>query len=65
MEDEQIIALYWARQETAIAETSGKYGSYCIQFNIIIHTVGIGSNNDDIAFFGERTVFADFKHRFI
>lgn len=29
MEDEAIIALYWARDEQAIAETQQKYGSYC------------------------------------
>lgn len=28
MEDEQIIDLYWNRDETAILETDGKYGSY-------------------------------------
>ena len=27
--DEQIIALYWARQEAAIAETALKYGGLC------------------------------------
>lgn len=31
MDDNQIIALYWARSETAIAETAKKYGSYCHQ----------------------------------
>lgn len=29
MEDNEIIALYFARDETAIAETDRKYGSYC------------------------------------
>lgn len=29
MEDKQIIALYFARNETAIRETDCKYGSYC------------------------------------
>lgn len=29
MEDHQIIELYWARSESAIEETSSKYGSYC------------------------------------
>lgn len=29
MEDGEIIALYWARSESAIAETAGKYGAYC------------------------------------
>lgn len=37
MEDEIIIDLYWKRSETAISETSRKYGSYCktIAFNIL------------------------------
>lgn len=29
MDDLQIIELYWARSETAIAETARKYGAYC------------------------------------
>lgn len=29
MEDEKIIALYWDRDQTAIAETQQKYGRYC------------------------------------
>ncbi len=29
MEDKQILALYFARNESAIAETARKYGSYC------------------------------------
>ena len=29
MEDKQIVELYWARSETAIAETEKKYGHYC------------------------------------
>lgn len=29
MEDEQIINLYWERDEAAIAESSQKYGTYC------------------------------------
>ncbi len=29
MDDEKIIALYWARDEKAIAETSSKYGGLC------------------------------------
>ena len=31
MDDHQIIALYWARSETAISETAKKYGNYCHQ----------------------------------
>lgn len=29
MDDERIIGLYWARSESAIAETERKYGGYC------------------------------------
>lgn len=29
MDDNQIIDLYWARSENAIAETASKYGAYC------------------------------------
>lgn len=37
MEDEEIINLYWNRQEKAISETDKKYGKYCstISFNIL------------------------------
>lgn len=37
MDDEMIIDLYWERSESAIAETSNKYGRYCraIAFNIL------------------------------
>ena len=37
MEDSQIVALYWARNEQALAETAAKYGSYCfsIAYNIL------------------------------
>lgn len=37
MEDSQIIELYWQRSESAIAETSGKYGKLVrkIAFNIV------------------------------
>ncbi len=37
MEDEEIIDLYWNRQERAILETDKKYGKYCntISFNIL------------------------------
>lgn len=37
MEDKQIIELYWARSECAIAETDKKYGKLCrrIAFNIL------------------------------
>ena len=37
MEDQQIVDMYWARSEEAIAETEKKYGRYChtISYNIL------------------------------
>lgn len=37
MEDQQIVALYWAREDGAIRETAAKYGGYChsIAYNIL------------------------------
>ena len=29
MEDAHIVDLYWARSESAVAETAKKYGTYC------------------------------------
>jgi len=42
MEDNNIIDLYWARDEQAISETDKKYGKYCrsIAYNIL-------TNNED------------------
>ncbi|MBR2353630.1 MAG: sigma-70 family RNA polymerase sigma factor [Clostridia bacterium] len=39
MEDRQIVALYWERNEQAIAETANRYGKYChtIAMNILAH----------------------------
>ena len=42
MEDGQILDLYWARSESAIAETAAKYGGYC--YTIAIHIL---TNNED------------------
>lgn len=43
MKDEEIVALYWERDEKAITATSDKYGSYChsIAHNIL-------HNNEDV-----------------
>jgi len=30
MEDQDIVSLYWAREERAVAETARKYGGYCL-----------------------------------
>ena len=37
MQDHEIVALYWERNETAIAETEKKYGGYCyvIAYNVL------------------------------
>jgi len=39
MEDAQIVALYFARKESAIEETAKKYGKYCfsIAYNILMN----------------------------
>lgn len=39
MEDNCIVELYWARSESAIAETSSKYEKYCyaIAYNILLN----------------------------
>ena len=56
MKDHEIIELYWARNESAIAATAEKYGSYChtIAYNIL------HSNEDAEEFskaIGNRTGF--------
>ena len=33
MDDSQIVALYWQRDERAIVETDAKYGSYCMKIS--------------------------------
>lgn len=37
MNDQEIIALYWAKEERAISATAEKYGNYChiIAYNIL------------------------------
>ena len=37
MRDHEIVELYWARNESAIAATAEKYGNYChtIAYNIL------------------------------
>lgn len=37
MEDKKIVALYWARNESAIAESEAKYGKYCysVAYNVL------------------------------
>lgn len=33
MDNSQIVALYWQRDEQAIVETDAKYGSYCMKIS--------------------------------
>lgn len=41
MEDSKIVELYWQKNETAIKETSKKYGAYCFAIaNNILHNEG-------------------------
>ena len=42
MEDQEIVELYWNRNEQAIAETKNKYGNYCYSI-----AYGILRNNED------------------
>lgn len=42
MEDDKIVQLYWERDETAITETSDKYGAYCLSISRNI----LGNNED-------------------
>ncbi|MDO4207010.1 MAG: sigma factor, partial [Lachnospiraceae bacterium] len=37
MEDQQIIKLFWDREEQAVSETANKYSAYCyaIAFNVL------------------------------
>lgn len=44
MEDAQIVALYWARDEAALAESEQKYGGYCRAI-----ALGILENREDAA----------------
>ena len=44
MEDSQIVALYWARDEAALAESEQKYGGYCRAI-----ALGILENREDAA----------------
>lgn len=36
MDDNRIIELYWQRDEQAVAETAGKYGTYCMKISMNI-----------------------------
>lgn len=45
MEDDQIIKLYWMREENAIQETSTKYGAYC--FSIANHILSNAQDSEE------------------
>ncbi|WP_312643322.1 sigma-70 family RNA polymerase sigma factor [Hydrogenoanaerobacterium sp.] len=49
MDDEMIIDLYWERSESAISETSKKYGSYCrsIAYNILADYLDVEECEND------------------
>ncbi len=45
MEDRQIVDLYWARSEKAIAETANKYGRYC--YSIAYHILQCKEDSEE------------------
>lgn len=45
VEDREIVALYHARSETAIAETARKYGAFCLR--IALNLLGIREDADE------------------
>lgn len=45
MEDREIVALYHARSETAIAETAKKYGAFCLR--VALNLLGIREDADE------------------
>lgn len=45
VEDREIIALYHARSETAVAETARKYGAFCLR--IALNLLGIREDADE------------------
>lgn len=51
MDDNEIVDLYWKRNEQAIKETNEKYGAYClkISLNILADMSDSEENVNDIA----------------
>lgn len=49
MDDSKIVALYWARNDSAIRETKKKYGRYCyaIAYNILNNTQDAEESEND------------------
>ena len=45
MKDEEIVRLYWERDEQALAETAKKYGGYCRQ--IAVNILGNGEDAEE------------------
>lgn len=66
MEDSEIVALYWARDEKAIAETAAKYGAYCS--SIAVHILGDASDAEECvndAYFSAWNAIPPHKPRFL
>ncbi len=45
MEDREIVALYWQRDERAIAETDAKYGAFCQ--SLALHLLGVREDAEE------------------
>lgn len=45
MEDHEIVALYWARDEKALSETAQKYGNYCT--HIAVNILGSAADAEE------------------
>ena len=58
MEDDRIVALYWARSEDAITETSEKYGKYCyaIAYHILSNAEDAEESVNDTYLAAWRTI---------
>ena len=66
MEDSEIVALYWARDEKAIAETAAKYGAYCS--SIAVHILGDAADAEECvndAYFSAWNAIPPHKPRFL
>ena len=59
MDDERIVELYWDRDESAISESSLKYGAYCtsIAHNILFNTADAEECVNDTWLTASQTVY--------
>ena len=62
MDDEEIIALYWDRNEKAITETAEKYGAYCLKISRNILSNLSDSEENDIATRLLKSISENGKH---